>query len=171
MTRGTPFRYTVVVSSYHLQYFTLYTPLFDRRLAITLGHAMPTPDEIAASEAQSLRDDPTHTALPPVSPGTTPSVKHDLITNRDAEALKHLMDIRMSYLTEGHSGDAAGALAPGRWDSSLHSTFLPIRSSRTMCSQRRTSTGTSSGMRVTLCTTTRWGVRSSGRKTRTSRRV
>src|SRR6266481_6934505 len=110
MTRGMPFRYTVVVSSYRLQYFALYTPLFDRRLAITLGHAMPTPDEIAASEAQSLRYAPTHTALPPVSPSTTPSVKHDLITNRDAEALKHLMDIHMSYLTEGRGGDAAGVL-------------------------------------------------------------
>ena len=90
MTRGTPFHYTVIVSSYRLQYLALYTPLFDCRLAITLGHAMPTPDEIAAGKVQLLRDDPTHTALPPVSPGTTPSVKHDL--------------------TEGHGGDAAGAL-------------------------------------------------------------
>lgn len=118
---------------YRLQYLALYTPLFDRRLAITLGHSTPRPEEIAAGEAQSLRDDPTHTALPPlppVSPGATPSANHpgagvpefwltalrnhvgisDLITDRDAEALKHLTDIRVSYLTQGGGGDAADAL-------------------------------------------------------------
>src|SRR6266481_1735520 len=65
-----PFRYTVIMSSYCLQYLALYTLLFNCQLAITLGHATPMPDEITASEAQLLRDDPMHTMPLPVSPGT-----------------------------------------------------------------------------------------------------
>ncbi|KAF8584858.1 NAP-domain-containing protein [Ramaria rubella] len=107
------------------RYLALYTPLFDRRLEITLGHCAPTSAEIAAGEAQSLKDDPTHSPLPPPSPAFTPispsattanpgagvpefwltALRNhigisDLITERDAEALKHLTDIRVTYLPE-----------------------------------------------------------------------
>ena len=100
--------------------------MFNRRLDITLGHSTPTPEEIAAGEAQSLKDDPSHTALPSPSPAISSNISpanpgagipefwltalrnhvgiSDLITERDAEALKHLTDIRVSYLPE--LGDA-----------------------------------------------------------------
>lgn len=94
-----------------------------------MGHSAPTPEEIEAGEAQSFKDDPSHTALPPLSsaeisssitpanPGTgipefwlTALRNHvgisDLITERDAEALKHLTDIRVSYIPE--DGDTTG---------------------------------------------------------------
>jgi nucleosome assembly protein 1-like 1 len=118
-----------VPSSLPLQYLALYTPLFDRRLEITLGHSAPTKEEIAAGEAQSLKDDPTHTPLPTVSTDFSPNVTSanpgagipefwltalrnhvgisDLITERDAEALKHLTDIRVTYLPE--AGNETGA--------------------------------------------------------------
>ena len=115
------------------QYLALYTPLFDRRLQITLGHSTPTQEEIAAGEAQSLKDDPSHPRLPlsPLSPSSPisssvtaanpgPGIPQfwltalrnhvgisDLITERDSEALKHLTDIRVTYIPD--DGDKSGA--------------------------------------------------------------
>lgn len=40
------------------QYLAKYAPLFERRKAILLGNAEPTPEEVAAGEAVSEKDDP-----------------------------------------------------------------------------------------------------------------
>lgn len=120
-----PFLYFLFPSfSPSRQYLGLYTPLFDRRLQITSGQSAPTLPEIAAGEAQSLKDDPSHATLPPPSPSEPvshsvpaanpgPGVPEfwltalrnhvgisELINERDAEALKHLTDVRVSYLPE-----------------------------------------------------------------------
>jgi nucleosome assembly protein 1-like 1 len=88
----------------------LHKPLFDRRLAIVTGSAKPTAGEIEAGEQQSLQDDPSYTPLPKSSNETssipefwlTALRNHvgtsEIITDRDAAALKHLIDIRLSYL-------------------------------------------------------------------------
>lgn len=95
-----------------IQYLELQNPLYDRRNAIVTGTAAPTTEEISAGEAESLKDDPEHTPLPKADgPGSTSSIPEfwltalrnhvalaDIITERDAEALKHLVDIRLSYL-------------------------------------------------------------------------
>ncbi|KAL6305708.1 hypothetical protein BKA93DRAFT_730831 [Sparassis latifolia] len=86
-------------------------PLYDRRLAIITGASQPTAEEIDTGEQESLKDDPDHTLLPKdVTPSTsgipefwlTALRNHvglsDIITDRDAAALKHLVDIRLSYL-------------------------------------------------------------------------
>jgi len=92
------------------KYLELQKPLYDRRHAIITGAAQPTPEEIAAGEAQSQKDDPEYTPLPADSTNTaaipefwlTALRNHiglaELITERDAAALKHLTDIRVSYL-------------------------------------------------------------------------
>ncbi|KAF8522490.1 nucleosome assembly protein [Hysterangium stoloniferum] len=108
------------------KYLALYNPLFDRRYAITSGAAAPTRAEVTAGEAQSLEEDPEYVALPPTSPPFTPisptitstpgipqfwltALRNhvglsDLITDRDAEALKYLTDIRVSYLEGNEAG-------------------------------------------------------------------
>ncbi|EMD41287.1 hypothetical protein CERSUDRAFT_127939 [Gelatoporia subvermispora B] len=92
------------------KYLELQKPLYDRRQAIVSGAAPPTPEEIAAGEAQSQKDDPEYTPLPSDSTAAsaipefwlTALRNHlglaELITDRDAAALKHLTDIRVSYL-------------------------------------------------------------------------
>jgi nucleosome assembly protein 1-like 1 len=113
------------------KYAALYAPIFDRRRDITLGHAAPTAEEIALGEEQSRKDDgDDYSPLPPSSPTVVSSSlspanpgagvpsfwlnalrNHvgisELITDRDAEALKYLVDIRVSYLPAKDSvGDA-----------------------------------------------------------------
>jgi len=93
------------------KYLELQKPLYERRLAIISGSASATTEEIAAGEAQSLKDDPDHKSLPSdvtSDPAGIPEFwltalrNHiglsEIITDRDAEALKHLLDIRLSYL-------------------------------------------------------------------------
>jgi hypothetical protein len=46
------------------QYLDLQKPLYARRHAIIAGDAVATPEEIAAGEAQSLKDDEDYTPLP-----------------------------------------------------------------------------------------------------------
>jgi len=65
------------------KYLPLYILLFDHQLAITLGNVMPIPDEIMARKTQSLRDDPTHTMIPLVSPGTTQSTNQQWKEDKD----------------------------------------------------------------------------------------
>lgn len=102
------------------KYMALYNPIFDRRLAIISGVSAPSEAEIKTGEEQMSKDNPDYTPLPPTSPtlisssiseanpGTgipefwlTAVRNHvglgDLITDRDAEALKSLTDIRVSY--------------------------------------------------------------------------
>ncbi|GJJ09025.1 hypothetical protein Clacol_003246 [Clathrus columnatus] len=102
------------------EYMALFTPLFDRRVAIISGISAPTEDEIKAGEEQSAKDDPDYTPLPSLSAtAISPSLSaanpgmgipefwltalrnhigiSELVTDRDAEALKQLTDIRVSY--------------------------------------------------------------------------
>jgi len=93
------------------QYLDLNKPLYERRLAIISGTAKPTPEEIQAGEEQSVKDDPTHEKLPADSSDTAPIPEFwltalrnhvgtsEIITDRDAGALKHLIDIRVTYTT------------------------------------------------------------------------
>jgi nucleosome assembly protein 1-like 1 len=74
---------------------------------------LATPEEIAAGEAESLKDDEAYTPLskdlPPSSTGIpefwlTALRNHmglsELITERDAAALKHLIDIRIEHIND-----------------------------------------------------------------------
>lgn len=78
------------------------------------GKAQATLEEVAAGEAQSLKDDPDHTPLPADVTSDPSGIPEfwltalrnyiglaDIITDRDAEALKHLLDVRISYIKEG----------------------------------------------------------------------
>lgn len=100
----------------------LFNPLFDRRLEIISGVSAATEEEIKLGEEQLIKDDPDYTSLPPLSPTAISSSlsaanpgmgipefwltalrnhvgMSELITDRDAEALKHLTDVRVSYLS------------------------------------------------------------------------
>ena len=103
------------------QYHELQKPLYERRHAIITGATKPTEEEIQAGEQQSTKDDPDYTPLPKEKPesATTETSSspakgipefwltalrnhvglNDLITERDAEALKSLVDVRISYLS------------------------------------------------------------------------
>ena len=94
-----------------LQYLALQNPLYERRHAIVSGTAQPTPEEVEAGEEQSIKDDPDYTRLPkdvqPAPAGIpefwlTALRTHvhlgEIITDRDAEALKALTDVRIEYL-------------------------------------------------------------------------
>jgi len=85
--------------------------LYERRIAIISGTAKATPEEIAAGKALSIKEDENYTPIPDdssVDPAPIPEFwltalrNHvglsELITERDAGALKHLADIRLSYL-------------------------------------------------------------------------
>ncbi|KAF9069978.1 nucleosome assembly protein [Rhodocollybia butyracea] len=99
------------------KYLAIQKPLYERREAIINGSADATSEEIEAGEKQSLEDDPDYVALPKdvSGPNAIPEFwltalrNHiglaDLITERDEGALKHLIDIRLSYLDEkDHDG-------------------------------------------------------------------
>ena len=85
--------------------------MYERRHAIVTGSAPATAGEIAAGEAQSLKDDPDHVALPADVASDPTGIPEfwltalrnhiglsDIITERDAAALRHLLDIRLTYL-------------------------------------------------------------------------
>ena len=93
------------------QYLDLSQPLYDRRNAIINGLSTATEEEIDAGEAETLKEDSDYTPLPkdvtPSSEGIpgfwlTALETHvglsEIITVRDAGALKYLTDIRLSYL-------------------------------------------------------------------------
>ena len=92
-------------------------PLHQRRLDIINGSVEPTPDEVAAGVAQSLKDDPDATPLPtdtaadPNAEAAEPGIPEfwltalknhiafsELITDRDEGALRHLTNITLEYL-------------------------------------------------------------------------
>lgn len=91
------------------QYLDLNKPLYERRLAIITGTAKPTLEEIQEGEQRSLKDDPSYEKLPADSSETAPIPEFwltalrnhvgtsEIITDRDAAALKHLIDIRVTY--------------------------------------------------------------------------
>ncbi|ETW78468.1 hypothetical protein HETIRDRAFT_479626 [Heterobasidion irregulare TC 32-1] len=93
------------------KYLDLQKPLYDRRHALISGTAQPTPEELEAGAAQSLKDDPDHKPLDSSSAAAAAAIPEfwltalrnhvglaELITERDAAALKHLTDIRIEYL-------------------------------------------------------------------------
>ncbi|KAG9311196.1 NAP-domain-containing protein [Chiua virens] len=93
------------------KYLELQRPLYERRNAIISGSSAPTAEEMDSGIQSSIKDDEDYTPLakdPPTGPAAIPEFwftalrNHigisDLITDRDAGALKHLTDIRLSYL-------------------------------------------------------------------------
>ncbi|KAG1896372.1 NAP-domain-containing protein [Suillus fuscotomentosus] len=92
------------------KYLELQQPLYERRNAIISGAAQATAEEIEAGSQASLKDDPLYTPLPSDEgvPAAIPEFwltalrNHvglsEIITERDASALKNLTDIRLSYL-------------------------------------------------------------------------
>jgi nucleosome assembly protein 1-like 1 len=110
------------------KYLQLQQPLFDRRKAIISGSAKPTEEEILAGEAQSAKDDEDFTPLPKETDfaSTAAAIPEfwltalrnsiglsDLITDRDASALKHLTNISLAYLSEDKDKDQATGAKPG----------------------------------------------------------
>ncbi|KAG5636726.1 hypothetical protein H0H81_007055 [Sphagnurus paluster] len=95
------------------KYLALQTPLYERRNAIISGAAVPTAEEIEAGEQYSIKDDEDYTPLPKDTAPTASGIPEfwltalrnhvglaELITERDAAALKHLTDIRIEYLKD-----------------------------------------------------------------------
>ncbi|KAN0064594.1 histone chaperone [Thecaphora frezii] len=98
------------------KYSEKYRPLYERRAAIIQGQQEPTEEEVKAGEAADEEDDDEEkeslaSASAPADAAKgipefwlTALKNHialsELITERDEEALRHLVDIRMSYLTE-----------------------------------------------------------------------
>lgn len=95
----------------YYQYLELQTPLYERRTAIISGAAQATPEEIEAGKGVSLKEDESYTPIPDDAPGDPAPIPEfwltalrnhvglsELITERDAGALKHLSDIRLAYL-------------------------------------------------------------------------
>lgn len=86
--------------------------MWERRRAIVLGDAAPTTEEITAGEEETKKDDEDYAPLPATSGEPEPAAipefwltalrNHpglsDMITDRDAEALKSLTDITVAYL-------------------------------------------------------------------------
>ncbi|KDQ51371.1 hypothetical protein JAAARDRAFT_41221 [Jaapia argillacea MUCL 33604] len=93
------------------KYSELQKPLYERRFAIVTGAAQPTPEEIEAGEAASQKENHDYVPLPKDAPESKSGIPEfwltalrnhiglsEIITDRDAEALKFLTDIRCSYL-------------------------------------------------------------------------
>ncbi|KAJ7763185.1 nucleosome assembly protein [Mycena maculata] len=139
------------------KYLELQKPLYARRHAIIAGDAAPTTDEIAAGEAQSLKDDEDYTTIDQQDKEDTEAKAEDvdvkgipdfwltalrnhpglaeLITDRDAEALAFLQDVTLAYLPlKGEEGELAGK--PGftitfHWDAEKNPFFTDKTLSKT----------------------------------------
>ncbi|KAJ7347707.1 nucleosome assembly protein [Mycena albidolilacea] len=142
------------------KYLDLQKPLYARRHAIIAGEAVATPEEIAAGEAQSLKDDEDYTPLPKEELGKEPEKgipdfwltalrNHpglaELITDRDAEALAFLQDVTLEYLPKaGGEGEFAGK--PGftitfHWDAEKNPFFTNKTLSKTYIYQEEVGYG------------------------------
>ncbi|CAE6473588.1 Nucleosome assembly protein [Saccharomyces cerevisiae S288c] [Rhizoctonia solani] len=110
------------------KYLLKFTPIFERRKAILLGASEPTPEEVAAGEAVSAKDDPDGAAVAKQEredaeknlSAEDKAIKgipnfwltalrnheglSDLITEKDEEALAYLTDIRLVYLADTTPG-------------------------------------------------------------------
>ncbi|CAE6464347.1 unnamed protein product [Rhizoctonia solani] len=110
------------------KYLLKFTPIFERRKAILLGVSEPTPEEVAAGEAVSEKDDPETAASAKQERENAEKslsdedkaikgIPHfwltvlrnhdglsDLITEKDEAALEYLTDIRLVYLSEDTPG-------------------------------------------------------------------
>lgn len=100
--------------------------MYERRNAIINGKATATAEEIAAGEQASLKEDEEYTPLPKDSTPAATGIPefwltalrnhvalNDMITERDAEALKHLVDVRLEYLNESENKDTKTLGKPG----------------------------------------------------------
>jgi len=96
-----------------LQYLGLQKPLYDRRHAIISGTAQPTREELDNGEKYSIKEDEEYTPLPKDVSPSSEGIPHfwltalrnhialsELITDRDVEALKHLVDVQLAYLDD-----------------------------------------------------------------------
>ncbi|KAF9218379.1 NAP-domain-containing protein [Gyrodon lividus] len=94
------------------KYLELHKPLYERRSAIISGSSAATAEEVEAGIQASIKDDPDYTPLAkdaPTGPAAIPEFwltalrNHvglsEIITERDASALKHVTDIRLSYIS------------------------------------------------------------------------
>ena len=110
------------------KYLVKFTPLYERRKAILTGAAEPTPEEVAAGEAVSAKEDPEAAAeskaereeaeknlseedkaikgIPNfwLSALRNHEGLSELITERDENALEYLTDIRLVYLEDSTPG-------------------------------------------------------------------
>ena len=98
----------------------MFTPLYDRRVAIINGSAQPTGEELKAGAEQTIKDDEDAEPLPdptPDEPGSKEGIESfwltglqnhsgisELITERDEGALKYLLDVRYSHLEKPELG-------------------------------------------------------------------
>lgn len=111
----------MLTTFFFFKYLNLQRPLYERRFDIISGKAKPTPEEIEAGEKYSQKDDDDYTPLVKDNIENASSIPEfwltalrnhiglsDLITDRDAGALKHLTDIRLSYLNEDGVSDPSG---------------------------------------------------------------
>ncbi|KAF8629780.1 hypothetical protein AX17_005559 [Amanita inopinata Kibby_2008] len=103
------------------KYLGLQKPLYERRHAIITGAVVPTSEEIEAGERYSVKLDEEYTPLPKDTPPIAKEIPEfwltalrnhvglsEIITDRDADALKHLIDIRLAYLEDEMSSDTKG---------------------------------------------------------------
>lgn len=101
------------------KYFAKFTPLYEKRAEIINGKAEPTEKEIEAGEEDDDEDDEEAEGAEAAEKGEKPAESNEnvngipefwlsamknqislaeMITDRDEQALKHLIDIRMEYL-------------------------------------------------------------------------
>ncbi|EAU87151.2 nucleosome assembly protein I [Coprinopsis cinerea okayama7 len=99
------------------KYLNLTKPLYERRKAIINGTATATKEEIEAGEKVSAEDIEEYEPLPKDATPSTDGIPefwltalrnhiglNELITDRDADALKHLTDIQLEYTADGKPG-------------------------------------------------------------------
>ncbi|KAJ7158125.1 nucleosome assembly protein [Mycena filopes] len=137
------------------KYLELQKPLYTRRNAIIAGAAVATPEEIAAGEAQSLKDDEDYE---PISKPNEEEEKEgnadadvkgipefwltalrnhpglaELITERDAEALAHLQNVTLEYLPKegGAFEGKPGFTITFHWDAAKNPFFTNETLSKT----------------------------------------
>ncbi|PWY73241.1 NAP-domain-containing protein [Aspergillus eucalypticola CBS 122712] len=96
------------------KYFAKFTPLYQRRSTIVNGAAEPTDDEVEAGQgdeedvdskddAEAAKEEDQESQIAGIPEFWLSAMKNqislaEMITERDEEALKHLVDIRMEYL-------------------------------------------------------------------------
>ncbi|KIJ64055.1 hypothetical protein HYDPIDRAFT_112583 [Hydnomerulius pinastri MD-312] len=94
------------------KYLELQKPLYERRSAIVSGTSQATDEEIEAGIQASIKDDPEYASPAKDASGTPAAIPEfwltalrnhvglsEIITERDAGALKHLTDVRLSYIS------------------------------------------------------------------------